>query len=158
MKLLLDLYFSVLEKTSFTTFFTSFHQNLLNYPTFIKMILTGYVKWFINFYQNSRREEIHVKLKIYMRKGSCDNSTNNELVEIEETEPMRQWRERYRNMMPEIIVDTRIDGVWSYSLFCQSNDSSASSGNLYSLLFLQEKFENPCLANWFRDICFLRAP
>ena len=74
-----------------------------------------------------------------MSSNSGDNSTNNERqMEDEETEATRLWRERYGNMIPERIVDTRVDEVWIYSLFCQENHEKgfpASSGNFYSLLF-----------------------
>ena len=46
-----------------------------------------------------------------MSSSSGNSSTNNEQVEDEETEATRLWRERYGNMIPERIVDTRVDEV-----------------------------------------------
>ena len=46
-----------------------------------------------------------------MSSNNGNSSTNNERVDDEETEATRLWRERYGNMIPERIVDTRVDEV-----------------------------------------------
>ena len=92
-----------------------------------------------------------------MNSNSDDNSTNNERVEGEDTEATRLWRERYGNMIPERIVDTRVDEVWNYRLFCQEThekDSLVSSGNFYSLFCHQEVSD---LSSCLHDICFQRT-